>query len=198
MGQAITIMKPVSPGDDTFLIDCAVDHLTESIKDTGGTATPSGGVVAVGCTTLVVRRGRTRIGAVSGIEVPRQGIAVKTIYLEPGWRGQGLLGPVMTELKRKADESGLPVFLRGPVDARVERVGRRLGMVVGFEDDDSPEKARVREGDRWMLDRMYARCGHVKTVCAACASAFFRRELTQGGMYAAMRADWVVGRSRIG
>lgn len=185
----IVVKKPDTTAEHEFVVRCAVQHVASEVARSGGARLPPSGVISAGYTTHLIGRGSSFVGAVT-MEAVNGVVYVETVYIDPEWRGRGLLGRTLWVLRSLAEEKGVGLALNAPVLDHVARVAGRVGVQIPAVPEGYELDASVAEGSRWMLAQIRRECPHSPSPCGPCAGAYYRRMLTVGGEYEDMLKGW--------
>lgn len=132
----ITLDIPRSPEEAEFLVDCALDHALESLRNNG--LLPRGSLLSEDMLTLVVHKGKRLIGALSsltGIDTSAPGEAglrteIDVRYFHPKWHNRKYTTRLFEVL---IDASPHPLFLRAPLSDIEREAADELGINYSVE-----------------------------------------------------------------
>lgn len=131
----ITVDIPRAPEDAEFLVDCACDHTMEHLRNSS--LLPPGSLLSEDMLTLVIRKGKRLIGAVSsisGIDSSPEGNGFRTEidvrYFHPKWRTKKYTKHLFKTL---SESSPSPLFLRAPVSESDKEAAEELNIDYAVE-----------------------------------------------------------------
>lgn len=169
----ITVDIPCTPEDAEFLVDCACDHALESLRDNG--LLPNGSLLSEDMLTLVARKGKRLVGAVSstvGINPSSKNAELRTEidvrYFHPRWRNKKYTKYLFSAL---IEASPNTLFLRAPVSDTDREVAEELGISYASEPPSDMQA---------ITDMVIGNisCADEETPCPGCVRSTLREHFT--------------------